>query len=255
MLLFLLTACGDTLTTTEAKEAVSRSVSSAKAEALTTEVVEITTEFTLGEAVEEAAENLRSFLESQIPCSTVTRDGAEVTLDFGTLDDACTWNGETYAGVVSVSVVSVDGTLEVHHTWEGLTNGELTLDGEATVTWDPGARTRNVQHTLTWTDADGAWEASGDRTQSLLDESAGLAGGIVVDGSRSWTDGEATWDLDIAGIELRAQDPCPQAGVYTVTTPAGKTATLSFERLDEDTIQVTLEGTRRPYVVEVTSAG
>ncbi|NOY27516.1 MAG: hypothetical protein GXP62_16760, partial [Oligoflexia bacterium] len=63
------------------------------------------------------------------------------------------------------------------------------------------------------------------------------------------------WLLDIASVQMRGQDPVPQAGVYTLTTPAGKEATLSFTRLDEDTIQVVLGGGRKDIVWHVTAAG
>ncbi len=255
MFLFLLSACGDTLTTAEAKEAVDQAVSSAKAEGLTTEIVEITTDFTLGDAVEEAAENLRGFVESQIPCSTVSRTGATVSIDFGTLEDACTWNGETYAGVASVTVERVEGTVEVTHVWDGITNGEVTVDGDATVTWDLEGATRNVVHNLSWTEGSTTVEATGDRTQYLLDPDAGISGGIGVDGTRTWVTAGDQWELAIDGVEMRAQDPCPQAGTYTLVTPGDKTATLTFTRIDDDTIEVTLEGTRRPYTAQVTRAG
>ncbi|MFN7142831.1 MAG: hypothetical protein ACK4YP_03580 [Myxococcota bacterium] len=251
MLLFALLACDHTLTNAEAREALEEAVASAKAEAVTGGVVELATGVTLGAAVEDAAEELRAFAASQVPCSTVTRVGATVTIDFGALEDACTWNGHTYAGVATVIVEANTDAVEVTHLWEGLTNGEVTVDGGATVTWSDASR--RVVHDVTWTDGERTVQAGGDRTQRLLDPDAGIAGGIVVDGERHWvTDGEG-WDLAIEGVEMRGQDPVPQAGVYTVTTPAGKRAVLSFARLDDDTIEVTLTGTRRPQTFEVTS--
>jgi capsular polysaccharide biosynthesis protein len=41
-------------------------------QAVENEIIEITTDFTLGEAAETIANNLRDALESQIPCSTIT---------------------------------------------------------------------------------------------------------------------------------------------------------------------------------------
>jgi hypothetical protein len=256
LVLLTLLGCGETLTSAEARAAVDESVASAKAEAVTGEVIEITTDFTMGQAVEDAAEELRGLVASQIPCSTVTRIGATVTIDFGTLDDTCEYEGHTYAGVASVTVErDDDGDVEVTHTWEGLTNGEVTVDGGATVTWSASAGTRHVVHAVTWSDDTRTVDASGDRTQALLDPELGIAGGISVDGERHWISNGEQWDLAIDAVEMRGQDPVPQAGTYTLTTPAGKTATLSFLRLDDDTIQVTLTGTRRDQVFEVTSSG
>ncbi|MFZ5475600.1 MAG: hypothetical protein ACOZNI_02395 [Myxococcota bacterium] len=256
MLLFTLLGCGDTLTNAEAREALEEAVAAAKSEALTGEVVEITTDFTIGEAVEDAAEELRAFLASQVPCSTVTRDGNSVTVDFGTLDDACTYEGRTYAGVVTVTIDRNDDEVVVQHDWEGLTDGEITVDGGATVTWTSvDTITRHVVHELTWTDGERTVVASGDRTQALVDPEQGLAGGIRIDGERAWEGESGAWDLAIDGVQVRPQDPCPEAGVYTLTTPADKVATLTFERVDEDTIRATLTGTRRDLAWEITSAG
>jgi hypothetical protein len=259
--MLVLLACfqNDTLSTTEVEEVFSESMASGKAEDLGSETIEISTSFTLGQAVEAAAEELRAFAESQIPCSTVTRESNVVSIDFGTLDDECTYNGHTWAGVATITLEEVgDSQATVSHQWEGITNGEVTLDGSATVEWDFNAGTRHVVHTANWewADKDGnshTGTGTGDRTQSLLDPEIGLAGGILVNGSRSWTGESGSWLLEIQEIEARGEDPCPQSGSYVVTTPSGKEASVIFERLDEDTIQVTITGGREDRVFEVTS--
>lgn len=257
MLFLLITGCfEESMTRAEAVTALDEAVASAKAEAATTEVIELTTEFTLGEAVEEAAEELRAWVQSQIPCSTVTRDGATVTIDFGALDDACVYNGHTYAGLHSVTIARNEpGSVEVTHAWAGFTNGEVILDGGASVTWESETSSRHVVHEFTWTDDERTVEATGDRTQRLLDPEAGLAAGIGVDGERTWTGSGGTWTLDIEGVEMRGQDPVPQAGAYTLSNPDAKQAVLGFERLDEDTIAVTFDAGRWERVYEVTSTG
>ena len=45
-------------------------------------------------------------------------------------------------------------------------------------------------------------------------------------------------------VEMRWADPVPQAGSYTLETPAGKTLSLGFSRVDADTISVTVTGPR-----------
>jgi hypothetical protein len=255
LLWLLLPGCGSTLTGPEAREALDEAVASSRSEALTGDVIELTTDFTLGEAVEDAAQELADFARSQAPCSTVSVYDNVVTIDFGTLDDACTFNDHTYAGVATVTVEKDDDEIEVRHHWEDLTDGQITVNGDATVTWSAADHTRHVVHALTWDDGKHMVDATGDRTQTLLDPDAGLAGGIVVEGERTWTSAGSEWSLDIDGVEMRGQDPCPQAGTYTLTTPADKVATLAFERVDDDTIRVTLTGTRREQVWEVTSTG
>jgi hypothetical protein len=254
----LLPACWDRpLTATEEWQSLTAAIQSYQAEALTSDIVEITTDFTLGQAVQDAAAELRDFLESQIDCSTVTLSQATLTIDFGDLDDACTWNGRTYAGVATVQLVSAssDGA-EVHHTWAGITDGSLTVDGDATVTWDLSAFSRRVEHQLTWTNEDGdVLVGTGDRTQALLDPTVGIWGGISIDGQRAWTHNGQAWTLDIDGVLARAQDPVPYAGAYVLTTPSGKTATLTFERVDTDTIALTLSGGEEERVWHVTATG
>lgn len=246
------------LTRAEAKEAMEASVSSARGEAATTEVIEISTSFTLGQAAEDAAEQLRAWWAAASPCATVTRDGSTVTADFGDLADDCTYNGHTYGGLASVTVDRTDQD-DVAVTWafDSLTNGDVTVDGGADVTWAGGENpSRHVVHDLVW-DRDGeTLAATGDRIQTLLDPDAGISEGILINGTRDWSADAGDWALDIADIEARPVDPVPQAGVYTMTTPAGKTATLTFESLDDDTIAVTLSGVRGgDRVYEVSSTG
>ena len=62
------------------------------------------------------------------------------------------------------------------------------------------------------------------------------------------------WDLAIDGVQMRGQDPVPQAGTYTLTFPDGRELVLTFERIDEDTIRVTLTGTRVPHTIDVSSS-
>jgi len=250
--LFALCGCVDRpMTLDEAREAVSESVDSARVEVLVADSIEVSTDFTLGGAVEDAVEELRAFWASQVPCADVARDGDTVTVDYGDLSDDCEYNGHTYAGVHTITVVRTDSSdVEVGHAWVGFTNGELTVDGTADVTWSGTESSRRVVHTLEWDDGERTLTGSGDRTQARLDP---VDGGIVVDGARAWKTSKGEWTLDIDGVEMRAMDPVPQAGSYTLTNPEGKDLVMDFERLDEDTIQVMLTGTRREVVFEVTS--
>ncbi|MEZ4473833.1 MAG: hypothetical protein R3F60_24195 [bacterium] len=231
------------LTGEEARAAVEEAQLASEAEALTAEQVEVGTDFTLGAGARKAAENIRDFYINQAPCADVTLEDRTVTIDFG-VEEGCLWRGQTYHGQHAIEVEKAEdvGVL-VHHTWTGFTNGRITVDGTASVTWSLTERSRHVEHDLTWSRDGKQAHGTGDRTQTLLDASAGLAGGILIEGERTWTGVNGkTWQLDIQAVEARPQDPIPQAGAYVLTNPAGKTLTMRFERVDAARIAVTLTG-------------
>lgn len=257
-----LTACPrkdedeDPMTLAEASQAVEEASLDGQAAILTSNTVEITTNFTIGGAVEKAAEEIRGFVESQLPCAEVTLAGAKLTVEYGKKAGSCVYRGQTYQGVHTVEVKKTEpGELEVQHSWAGVSNQRVRVDGVATVTWSATAKSRRVKHDLTWTRlADGrTGKGAGDRTQTPL--SGGLAEGIKVDGARSWTGERGTWDLAIRGVEARWVDPVPQAGSYTLSAPSGRAMTLDFNRLDGDTIEVTVSSGKRTFPVKVNAAG
>lgn len=246
------TACKKTdesFTRAEAQSALTATQESNAAFAVTDGVVEITTGFTLGDAVDRAAENMRDFVRSQVPCATAALSDDQVLgIDFGARGAGCTWRGRTYTGRVEVQVDRVeDGIIEITHSWFDLSDGAVTVNGGATVTWDRAAVTRRVQHELAWESARGTGSASGDRTQQPLE-----GGGLQIDGSRNWTGVEGgTWTLSIDGVEARRLDPVPQAGSYALTSPAGKALSMTFARLDATTIEVTIAAGERRFSFNV----
>ncbi len=251
-----LVACSSALTRGEAAEAISELVTTARIDSASGQVLQVSTDFTIGAAVEASAQNLRDFLASQAPCSTVTVDGATVTLDFGDGADTCLWNGQSWSGIATMELVAgADDTWTVQHAWEGLTHGQEVLEGAAEVTWAPADATRTVAHDLTWTNGTEEVVSTGDHVQAVLDPSAGWTAGLRIDGTRTWTHEGRDWELRASAIEVRAAAPVPQAGSWALTLPNGKVATLTFERQDADTIRVTLDGGVDPYVVEVSSFG
>ena len=237
------------LTREEASEALTEVQISTEAGALTGEMVTLTTDFTIGDAVETAAINLRDFVASQIPCAEVTRSEHSVTIDFGVMG-TCTWKGRSWSGQTTVTVERVDADIEVSHVWRGLSDGYLTVDGSATVAWNLEQVSRHVVHEMRWTDGQRTASSTGDRMQSLLETRDGLR----IDGARSWTgNAGGTWTLDIDGVEIRGLDPVPQAGTYSLDNPAGKALSMRFARTDASTIQVTVSGPRRDFSFEVLS--
>ena len=126
------------------------------------------TNFTLGDAVNDAANELRSFVESQLPCADVTLSGNTLTVEYGALAGNCTYRGQTYHGTHAITVTQSTGNqLIVDHDYDGFANNEVTLDGTAHVTWDFDSQSRRVQYNGTWGQLDGgsAVEGSGDVEQ------------------------------------------------------------------------------------------
>lgn len=244
------------LTDAELRASVEAMIVAGRGEALGAEVVEISTGVTLGERWQAAAEALAEFYETQLPCSTVSRVDAVLTIDFGTLDDPCVYAGRTWAGVQGMEVVgATPEAIDVQHTWDGITDGFTTLDGDVDVTWGLADGTRRVQHADTWSSPLGTVEATGDRTQRLLTPESGAAGGIVVDGVRAWTWKDEPWELAIDGVELRPQDPVPQAGGGRLVHPSGKALDIRFERQDAATIRVLLTTGGREAAFDVRLTG
>lgn len=231
----------DAMTLAEAKQALDESQLSSEAMNLTSSSVDISTHFTIGQAVEAAADELRTFIESQLPCAEIQASKGELDVTYGAREGNCTYRGHTYTGNHHMSVVRNDeGNVEVDHTWTDLSNGKVEVTGSAQVTWNFADGERRVQHELTWTRiSDGKQgTGSGDRTQSVLE--GGLFEGIQVDGSREWKSDGGQWDLAIDGVQMRWVDAVPQAGQYVLRTPKGKSAKLAFERVDSTKIQVTV---------------
>lgn len=256
----LLTGCprerDESLTRAQAREALEQVRWASEAESLTTGVVQLSTEFTIGQAVEAAAEELRDFVESQLACAEVELVGSRLEITYGAREGSCTYRGHTYSGTHAITVTRSDeDVVQVDHEWIALSNGRIELDGTAQVTWDLGEGTRRVVHEANWTILSTGESAvgSGDRTQRALD--GGLAEGFRVDGSRAWTTDRGRWDLSIDGVEMRWIDPVPQAGSYTLVTPDDKSLVLSFERVDEDTIAATVTSGERQFRFEVSSTG
>ncbi|GAB4211655.1 MAG: hypothetical protein OHK0013_33620 [Sandaracinaceae bacterium] len=249
----LLPACG-ALTREEAQAALEELEVSAEATALTGSSVEIATSFTIGQAVEAAAMEIRSFVESQLPCAEVVVSGATVTITYGARPGTCTYRDQTYAGSHTITVMrnAMDDVV-VSHTWSDFRNQTVEVDGSAMVTWSFDDRTRRIAHSLTWTRMrDGrSGTGTGDRTQGVL--GGGLVEGFTEDGERTWTGEEGRWTLDISGVQMRRVDPLPQAGRYVLDTPFGKQLTVTFARTAPRTIRATITSGPRTYEIDVTT--
>jgi len=161
----------DALTLAEAKIALEEVQVSGEASSLISGSIEVTTGFTIGQAVEHAAEEIGELVASQLPCAEITVESQSLTIEYGAKPGDCTYHGQTYSGTHSVRVeANEDHEVLVHHEWDGLSNGNVSATGFADVTWSLQDRTRRVVHELAWTRlSDGrTGTGSGDRLQSAL---------------------------------------------------------------------------------------
>lgn len=246
----------DDMTTAEAIQAVQEASVSGDAENVTSGSIEITTDFTIGEAAENAAQEIRTFIETQLPCAAVTVSAATLSVEYGAKPGTCTYKGNTYSGKHEITVAKNDmSDVVVNHAWTNLSNGRVEVTGSAEVTWSATNKTRHVVHELEWTRlSDGrTGTGSGDRMQKPLE--GGLVEGFQVDGSRSWQGANGTWDLSIEGVQFRWVDPVPQAGTYSLVSPKDQTITMSFSRVDDDTIKVTLKSGDKTFSFDVSKTG
>ena len=243
----------------EMQVALEQSALSSQAETLLADGVEVSTTFTIGSALDKGAEELKAFVASQLPCADIARDGATLSITYGANAGNCTFHGHTFSGQHSISVMrNAANEVAVHHEWHGFNNGHVSIDGSADVNWNRTSKSRHVQHTITWSMLTGRYKGQsgtghGDRTQTALE--GGLALGMRVDGMRTWDGVSGHFDLDIDGVEIRWNDPVPQSGAYVLTTPQGKTLSLTFARIDADSINVSAQSDTRQFSFEVMSDG
>lgn len=244
------------MTVAEAGAALEEVGIQAQASQLASGSIEITTNFTIGDAASAAAKELRTFVESQLPCAEIALEENTLTVEYGAKPGNCTYKGQTYSGIHAITISRNEaGEVIVLHTWDKLQNQLVSVTGSATVTWNLKDPSRHVVHELSWTRLSDGREGtgSGDEIQKPL--AGGLLEGVVVSGDRSWEGKNGSWDLAIDDVEARWVDPIPQAGAYKLAAPNGKTATLSFTRLDEDSIEARLVTGQDEYTFVVNESG
>jgi hypothetical protein len=250
------------LTPREALQALEEVALSSQAETCSGGTIEIATGFTIGAAVEAAAEELKAFIESQLPCAAITLDGAKLTVEYGAKPGNCSWHGQTYEGTHAIEIVSAaEGVVVVRHEWTDMANQRVQVSGTADVSWNSGEGSRTVEHELDWTRLLDGFTVTGSGQRIQRPHPEGLIEGLRVEGGREWTSERGSWSLSIEDVQLRWIDPVPEQGLYRLTTPfkgpgdSLKTATMRFERVDEDTIRVTLESADESYAFDVSRLG
>lgn len=259
----LLVLCGSVLgcedppglTEAEAREALAQVALSAAGQATVGPLIELATGFSLGVPPADAATELAGLIGAAAPCAAPTVADATISMTFA----GCAWDGRTFSGASSVTVVINETTsVEVAHAWAALSDASATVDGTTAVEWSGEGMglTRHVVHELSWTTPDGvAVEASGDHLQALMRPGEGIAGGLVVNGSRDWRVEGEVWSAMVNEIEIYGGDLLPRDGSYTLLAPNGSQYELDFEALEGDAIRVVVDEALGRQVFEVDPRG
>ena len=240
------------LTQAEAELTLDESQASSHADGLIAFNLEISTDFTLGRAARDAASEIHDTIAQNLPCAAVALAESTVSVEWGVNPGTCSGRERELSGHSSITVEkNEDDQVLVHHEWVDLSNGVVSVTGTADVTWDFDLTQRHVVHSTDWiylpTGRQGHGE--GDRVQTPL--AGGVAEGVRIQGTRSWTGEKGRWDLTIDGVEIAWTDPAPRAGTYRLATPFDKSVSLGFARADEDTISVTVTGPKRSFSFDV----
>jgi hypothetical protein len=249
------------VTGAEFRQALDEVVESGQVQQLENGVIEITTDFTIGDGIEQVRQHIADVLAACGSTHVMAMDDVSIFIDFGEASEPCSFKGRNYSGQVELVITRADDSIEVAHTYIDLSNGIHTLNGSQRVAWSGNALEvgsvveRHVVSDLEWHGPRGHVEHQAERTMTFLDWLEGPTQRIRIDGEHQWHREGETWRLDVGEIELRLVDPVPQSGSYALTLPNGKHAELLFERIDEDTIQVTMTGGRRDHVFHVTRSG
>lgn len=193
-------------------------------------------------------------MATQLPCAEIQLADATLTVTYGAKSGNCIYKGHTFSGSHSIHVQKNDqAQVLVHHEWKGLSNGRVKLDGTADVTWDFEAKSRQVVHSVKWTRVNDGFSVTGEGYGTQTPLAGGVLEGI-----------EVTVPLVVqqpgpVGPDHRRRPdalgrPGAAVGSYTLLTPK-KTLSLSFERVDEDTIKVTVGNGKRSFNFDVTKIG
>lgn len=245
------------------------------------------------------AMDIEAFIDSQADCSEVTREDNLITVDFGDLDDDCSFMDRTYAGeMVAVMSTNDDGAEVIGLTFNAMSDGVITIDGTADIEMSEDSRniTSDV-HISREGDLpcergerpdDEMGEETGEEVEAMADDSApapredireggrhrmppppaevdvvavrseaamdgSFDNGVIVNGTRTMSAERGDASITETDLEIVAGERVPQAGTIVHNSPHGE-VTLSFSRIDDDTIEVSVSGDRGEQVFLVDPA-
>ncbi len=261
-------ALGESRDADEAANLISEAVEASNDGDVDEEILEVQTSVSMGDRAAAAAKRWRDVLHEELKCADVKAVIGRVEITYGAHPapdgESCKY-GFTGQHNITIDRVPDAGQIEVTHEWIELSNQKVTVSGGAGVTWDLFHLSRRVEHNLTWHKGTAAnpltdvtWEATGDRTQTLLD--GNILKGIGIDGVRNWSrsNGDGEWQLDINNVEVEWALPAPRTGEYVLSAPSGKSVSMTFEQLMDDdgegtkTVRITFESGGKGFEVDLT---
>lgn len=200
---------------------------------------------------------IEDYWATEVPCGTTTRAGSAITINYGDIDEKCTWRGTALGGQHVVTVrASTSEEISMRHSFSEYTNGVVTLNGDAVVSWEPGTLTREASYDYSWTNEAGRTrDVVGINTHGIVDSELGLRGVVTLDGDRWWGDSEGSSTLDLVGVAYRFADPVPEAGQWDFLVRRTEQVSLQFSRIDGSNYQVDVEGAQRPYSWNINQQG
>ena len=76
-------------------------------------------------------------MEALRACAEVTLTEGTLSVEYGAKPGTCTYRGHSFAGTHVIAIErNEDAAVVVQHTWTEFTNGVVTLNGTAQVTWN-----------------------------------------------------------------------------------------------------------------------
>jgi hypothetical protein len=201
---------------------------------------------------ESAARALAAQLDRLIDCADASAEADKVLVDFGTPDRPCEFGGRALSGCAELRILeNTAERLVIDHYWvqgartvcheDDFSDGALTVDGTATVTWTgpPGARDI-VQHDVVWRPTQSGRTVAATGTLSAAAQ--GDAGALRLTGSQTWATEGADWQLESVDILVAPDDFLPTEGTHVVTNPAGEPISIRYSRSEDGHTTVAVEG-------------
>ena len=164
-------------------------------------------------------------------------------------DATCSFSGRTYVGAITIAAEEVDGVITIAHAYDlESEDGEASMLGTTTI-----VATDDEHHFASEVEVSRRGRTrvmSGERTEVPLDPTVGFDGGTRVDGSRTMESERGTRTQTLSGLEFFGDELVPQAG--TISMEGGRRSiSMSFSRVDDSTVQATVEGRRGEFVATV----
>lgn len=225
----LASACG-TESNTDAmfRSAVEETVGESKAHAHRTAFMHIVRGIDLQGDAATIANNVSLAIEAHAPCAQISRtdDGLAVSLpDDGTCAD-------DLSGSVTVAITA-GAEPRLDYTFALFGSHDVQIDGAAQLMLQDDIRLGESTVELSRGEA--------DRTMTSIWTETPVEGGYQLNGTRTVESCMGAREKTLTELVFRAGDSVPSAGETVAAGPGGGTITTSFERVDDDTVWVTIQ--------------